>query len=454
MNWIVNIFLWGCVLPVLPIEYFLLRNEIKFKKNIVVGVTLPYEARNHVDVKRQLERYRKELKWVFSSLLALSVPCWFIQKLSVTMFVWGIWLLLIVVLPNIPYARCNLRLKEVKCANGWSHQSRDVLWVDTAALPKEKWCSPWLFVPAVILCLLPVVWDRDFMWIYLMDAVSVLGCWAGYRYLYRNRAEVVDANRELTKILSHIRRRNWGKVWLHCAYSLAGINIAMWLLIEQPVWGVVLILLLSMLLILAAVRIEFVTRRVQEKLTAESGREWYTDEDDKWIWGLLYYNPNDNRVMINNRVGLNSTLNLARPAGKVFAGLVALVLIAIPFMGLLLDGVDSKPLDLQLSDTVLAASYGNSVYEIGIGEIEEVELLDELPEDLVRVGGIGAQNLLKGRFRSRELGNLTLCLDPQCPPFLLIKTTDGRLFLFGAREASAESIFVQLLGELDRLHKS
>lgn len=449
MNWIVNIFLWGCVLPILPIEYFLLRNEIKFKKNIVVGVTLPYEARNHAEVTHQLERYIKELKWIFFSLLALSVPCWFIRKMSVAMFLWGVWLLLVVVLPNIPYARCNRNLKEVKHVNGWSHQPRDVLWVDTAAIPAEKWHSPWLFVPAVILCLLPIGWDRELLWLYIMDAVSVLGCWAGYRYLYRNRAEVVDANRELSKVLSRVRRRNWGKVWLYCAYSLVGINIAIWLLLEQPVWGLVFILLLSALLLFAAVRIEFVTRRVQEKLTAESGREWYADEDDKWIWGLLYYNPNDNRVMINNRVGLNSTFNLARPAGKFFAGLVVLVLLAIPFMGFSLDGVGGKPLDLQINDTILTASYGNSSYEIAVEDIEEMELLDELPENLVRVRGIGASNLLKGRFRSRELGNLTLCLDPQCPPFLMIKMTDGRQFLLGTRDASViETVFVQLSNEM------
>ena len=190
------------------------------------------------------------------------------------------------------------------------------------------------------------------------------------------------------------------------------------------------------------------TRSVQEKLTRESGKEWYADEDDKLIWGLFYYNPNDKRVMINNRVGLNSSVNLARPGGKIFAGFVALIMLAIPFMGFMLDGVDSKPLDLQISDAIVTASYGNSSYEVGIGEIEEIRLYDELPEGLVRIGGVGAEHLLKGRFRSQKLGNITLCLDPNSPPFLMLRTEDGRQFLFGTREASVtETVFACLQTE-------
>ena len=434
MSWFASLFLWGCILPVLPIEYFVMRDEVKFKKNIVVGVTLPYEARNNANVMRRLDQYQQELKGVCFLLLVVALPCVLIRTIGAAFFAWGVWLILAIVLPNIPYARCNLDLKKIKCANGWSRQPSDVLWVDTAAIPNEKWISPWLFAPAVLLSVLPVVCDREMIAVYFLDAVCAFGCWIGYRYLYRNRAEVVDANQELSHVLSRVRRRNWGKVWIYSAYFLALINLSIWLMIQQTVFGLVLLLLLSALLMCAAIHIEFLTRRVQEKLTAESGKEWYLDEDDKWIWGLVYYNPNDSRTIINNRVGINSSLNLARPAGKFLTGLVVLILLSMPFMGFMLDGIGSKPLDLQISDTVITASCGSSIYEINIVDLDEVELLDALPQGLVRIGGTGAEHLLKGKFRSPELGNITLCLDPQCPPFLLIKTTDGRQFLFGTRE--------------------
>lgn len=437
MNWTISIILWACILPVLPILYVVMRNEVRFKKNIVVGVTLPYAARDHADVTRRLEQYKRELKWVFLFLLLIAVPGFFVERTGTAMFVWGVWILLMIALPNIPFIRCNRDLKEIKSANGWSRQSREVVYVDTAAIPEEAWLSPWLFVPAVLLCLLPIVWDRELMVIYLVDAVCALGCWAGYRCLYRNRSETVDANRELSQVLSRVRRRNWGRMWRYCAYFMALINIAMWLLINHVVLSMVLILGISALLVYAAVRIEFATRRVQEKLTTESGKAWYVDEDDKWIWGLFYYNPNDSRTIINTRVGMNSTINLAKPAGKVFTGFTIILLLMIPFFGFLMDGVGSKPTEIQISNDVLVASHGSSVYEVEIGDIASVELLDALPDGLQRVYGTGTENLLKGKFRADEYGNMTLCLDPQCPPFLLIQTNSGQYYLFGMRETGA-----------------
>lgn len=445
MNWIVNLLLWGSILPLLPIEYHLMRNEIKFKKNIVVGVTLPHESRYHAGIKLRLDRYVRELKLIFLLLVLAAIPCIPVRPLGAAMFVWGIWILLVITLPYIPYIRCNRDLKVIKLENGWNYQPRDVLFVDTAAIPKEKWHSPWLFIPSVLLCLLPILWDRMLIWVYLLNGACALSCWLCYRYLYRNRAELVDADQELSQVLSHIRRRNWGKVWLYCAYSLAAVNLAMWLVIQNAVFGLVLILLLSALVVYAAVRIEFLTRRVQEKLTLESGKAWYTDEDDKWIWGLFYYNPNDTHSIINNRVGTNSTFNLARPAGKIFTGVTVIVLLSIPFMGFMFSGVGEKPLDLSVSDSMITASYSSSLYEVEIETIESVELLDQLPQGMNRVYGVGAEKLLMGRFRSNELGDITLCLDPQCPPFLLIKTTDGRQFLFGTRDpAVAETVLSRI----------
>ena len=39
--------LWLCVIWMPVLMYFMLRNETKFKKNIAVGVTLPYEGVSH-----------------------------------------------------------------------------------------------------------------------------------------------------------------------------------------------------------------------------------------------------------------------------------------------------------------------------------------------------------------------------------------------------------------------
>ena len=51
-----SIIAWAVMLPVLPIVYFMQKNECKPEKNIIVGVTLPYEAQEDAEVLALLER--------------------------------------------------------------------------------------------------------------------------------------------------------------------------------------------------------------------------------------------------------------------------------------------------------------------------------------------------------------------------------------------------------------
>ena len=53
---------WLPALPVLPVVYFVLKNECKPKKNIVVGVTLPWEGLRDEAVLALLERYKREMR--------------------------------------------------------------------------------------------------------------------------------------------------------------------------------------------------------------------------------------------------------------------------------------------------------------------------------------------------------------------------------------------------------
>ena len=110
-----------------------------------------------------------------------------------------------------------------------------IVTVDMSAMPDSKWMSPWLFVPALVLCLIPMLFDMDFVFLYLMDAVMVVLCWLGYRYLYRNKAEMVDDNSTVTAALSRIRRIQWGKMWLLCAYAMAAMNWLAYLTMYSPV---------------------------------------------------------------------------------------------------------------------------------------------------------------------------------------------------------------------------
>lgn len=275
--------------------------------------------------------------------------------------------------------------------------------------------------------------------------LTIIIFWLSYRYLYRNKSEIVDLNVNLTKTLTQVRRHNWGVFWLISAYSMVLFNIGLLLSKYSSILMLATIIITTLIIVIAAFRIEFKTRKVQELLTKNSGDDFYIDEDDNWIGGVVYYNPNDTKLIINNRIGINSTFNLAKTSGKVIGLILVLILIAMPFTGVILGGMENKPIGLEIVDNIVISTNGPTKYEIPLEDIVEVELIDKLPEKLVRTWGTGMENLLKGNFSSPSTGNMKLCLDPNVAPFIFITMKNGDKYMFGVRDKDeTEKIYLKL----------
>ena len=439
--------MWGLTIWVPVLMCVLNINEAKFKKNLAVGVTFPRAGREDPDVLRLLKGFKREQIVLCLALMALGVLCLVLGWPGIDFLPYFLWIDLMIVAQFVSYARWNGKLKAVKRAKGWTVPALRAASVTAAAVPVKRpgW---WWFIAAGVVAAVPAVFDREMWFAYLLDAAIALGCWAGAKYLYRNRAEAVDENDAVTQALTRVRRRAWDRVWVLCAWMMAVISICIWLSTALPAAGGGAVMLLTVVLALAvcavAVALEFRVRRVQEKLTASSGEGFYVDEDDKWLFGQLYYDPNDSRTVVNNRTGVNSTVNLARPGGKVLMAFVLILLIvAMPVMGVCFDMMGPEPLVIE-DGALVAASWGED-YVLPLEEIESAEIIDALPENGVRVMGIGLDSFLKGRFKI-DGGDATLCLDPRTGPWLKVTMTDGTLYLLGGG-GSREDILA-LLGQI------
>ena len=270
-----RIILWLSVIWLVPLMYFFLRNETKFKKNIAVGVTLPYEARTHPEVLVLSARFKKELDWICLALLALAAALMLLPvSFGLMMTIWLVWVDLCVVLPLIPYIRCNRALKALKKARGWSRPTGRQAVADlTMAARLEKKASPVTFVLALAVSALPVWWALG--WgetmeglILLTGPACVLLFWVCWRFAYRREAEVVDENEELTAALTGLRRQGWRKCWVWGGWFMALVNLGLAFGFRWPLMGTVLLVVLSGALMTAMVGLEFQLRKLQEKLTA------------------------------------------------------------------------------------------------------------------------------------------------------------------------------------------
>ncbi len=430
-----NLFLWAAALPVLPILYFVQKNECKPKKNIIVGVTLPYEAQGDGEVLALLERYKREMKLTCWIMLAVVLPCLFLRSAGAHLTVWMLWIDAVSVVFFIPYVRCNKALRRLKETRGWrrTEEAPQVVTDLQAAAEGMRWLSPWWFLPPFLIALIPLLFEREVWWAWTACAALVPVFYLCYRHLYRNRAEVVDADSQRTMALTRIRRYNWGKFWLVMAWATGIFNALLWLTLDHVWLCMGVCLLYGVLTVAEAVGIEFRVRRLQEKLTADSGRGYYVDEDDRWIWGIFYYNPNDARLMVNARTGINSTFNLARRSGQVLMGLGLVIMLALPLTGVWEMGMERAPVELEVTETELVGSHYGGEWSVVLEDIAEIQVLAERPK-LRRVAGTGMESALTGQFSAEDWGRVTVCLDPRTGPWLLVTAEDGTLYLFGASE--------------------
>ena len=448
-----NLILWLSLCWIPLMIYAMLGNETKFKKNIAVGVTFPQAGREDPEVLAQLKRFRTAQRWLCLALMALAVVGALLPwDLGWSMTAFLVWIDLCVVLPYLPYVRCNRALRQIKADRGWARRGegrRVTVDLRSAATPVRELSLGHFLLPALA-ALLPSLWcfwkgETAFALTLLVNAALTLSCYLLYRYALRRKSEVVDGNTDLTEVLTRLRRQHWRRLSLWTAWYLALLSLGMLWSYYRPLLGMTAVLALTLVLLLLVLRQEFSLRRMQEKLTADSGVGEYVDEDDKWLWGLFYYDPDDSRLIVNNRVGGNTTVNLARRAGQVFMGLTAALLLFLPLIGVWMVQMERTPVTVAVEGEALVARHMGTRYAVALEDIEAVTLVEERPR-IARIVGTGMDSVQKGSYSSEAWGPLTACLDPRTGPWLLVETGE-ETYLFGAtRAGEAEEAYRQLEG--------
>ena len=124
---------------------------------------------------------------------------------------------------------------------------------------------------------------------------------------------------------------------------------------------------------------------------------------------------------------MGTTVNLARPGGKVLMIIALAAILCIPCICGWVIAEEYTPITAELSQDALVITHLTR-QEIPLGEITAVTLLPELPSAR-RVAGSGMEHLRKGAYDVEGYGRCTLSLDPTSPPFLAIQAEDATYFI-------------------------
>ncbi|MBS6195213.1 MAG: hypothetical protein KH828_06500 [Clostridiales bacterium] len=447
---IINLMILTAIYLALPLMYIMMRNNTVAKKGLILSVTLPAEAQKDPEVQACCQTFRKELKVMFWVLTAVLLPCIFLPWVSVVVTISMVWLLIALVLPFLIYGRGYKNLLTLKRRRGWLTPDAGQTVVELSPMKLPKPLKPIWFIPPMVLSVLPVLscildeLDPGWALFLIITAVTCLSVTAlslvFYRLIYRQRSDTVDDNQDLTAALTRVRRYNWNKFWLLSAWMTSLYSIAVWISDGSMVWYLIVTLVYTTVLLIASVQTEFAARRAQQRLTQSLLTSPQVDEDEYWLWGQIYYNPNNNHTFVNERVGMGISMNMARPAGKILVGFSVLLLLFMPLIGVWLMVEEFTPVTMSFtSDTVIMEHTGRE-YAVELTDVTRASLLTELP-DSQKIMGTGMENLLKGSFSVVGIGSAKLCLNPHAEDFLLLETKD-ETYLFSGKPGQAEEILL------------
>lgn len=443
-----TIIAWGTLLVSVACLYFMLRNETKFKKNIVLGVTLPKEAHDDPDVQANLKAFRNNLGWLCLVLALLCAGGMLIPDLSIAMVGWSIGILLVLLLPNLVYFRAHGKLRILKEERHWTLQTEKKIRVDVSTMISYEKPRLLGYVLPALLCGLLALLQRELWYIHGLSALTAIMSFVMARFCYRKKSETVDGNAERTKQLSRLRYQMWKRVMRLTAWQAVLISASVCLLPGSAAACLTMLIVTSLLYAGVVVYLEMSTRRMQEKLTEESGTAWYVDEDDLWLGGMFYYNPNDSHVIVNNRVGTGTTFNMATKTGKcVTIGAVLMILGSALLCGFI-GWEDRSPIRLELAEASVICESGTTRYVIPTEKIRNVQLVEAMPEGLFRTNALGGQHLYKGSFTGGGMEDLKIIADPTVPPYLKVTADEEQYYMFGTRDpALTQAVYEQLKRE-------
>lgn len=130
-----------------------------------------------------------------------------------------------------------------------------------------------------------------------------------------------------------------------------------------------------------------------------------------------------------------------RKKSYIISTSIAVVTISFLFVVSYL-GFQEAELTLKENSFEISGVYGD---EWRFEDITQVDLVEEMPEVLLRTNGYGMQSISKGHFKVKDYGSSLLFIYKGHSPYLLIKTNDDTIFINAKDAEKTKDWYYQLV---------
>ena len=170
------------------------------------------------------------------------------------------------------------------------------------------------------------------------------------------------------------------------------------------------------------------------------------DEDDHWIGGMFYYNPNNKRLNISKRAGVGTTFNLAHPIGKLAGVLICITFLVIMASLVYIGMAEATPLKLKIENNKLICHQLTDEYEIDIADIRDIEWGEDVSDlRFFKVSGFGISNLYKGNFTVNNEVGCKVFLNPEEGRYIKVVTDEYIYYISASTSDETRAIYDTLI---------
>lgn len=448
----------ACMYPVVLILYALLCGQSNPRGGLLFGARLAEYLAKEPAVLEIRRKFRARLRVVTLVMAAIPLTFLLLPWFSIQLFLWILWVFALIVVIYIPYVRANKAVRRWKAETGHAEPGERAIFVELKQLGELRQTQFAQFWPAILLTGLVLITIFITQW----GEPAVIGsavCFALMTPLYagcgawmdRQRLKVISADSDVNLNYNRAMRQQWNRVWHLYAWlnTLYLLGYALCLTIGgllpgmgYLLWGS-LVYVAALLVVLVWLMVK--NHQLDKAYRGRMDLVGYVNDDENWLWGLIYYNPGDFRVGVEKRFGIGTTINMATPVGKAMAVVLAVVLVGSTALCAWPIALEFTPISLTVEGEALVARQIRADYVIEVDDIQELTLVEELPS-MAKSNGTGMETLLKGTFRRTEDGmRVKVFLDPENGCFLTFAANDTTYYMSCADDGETRALYETLL---------
>lgn len=434
----------------------------KFSQRAVFyGVRIPISFEKKEDLIKEDKNYKRNLNICFLLTVLLSI----LIMIKVSEEYWSIILIFSVFLfifeNSLCFYKTNKKVKTIKKRENWEDLLTDenIVVVDIKAKGRnyEK-LSKWYFAPPVLLFLLVFfIALRNWKEVEIIGLITflftIIILFFSFLSISKSKQNLNGGNVEEIRVQSIKFRRIMSIFIIMFTYAIAilftAINLGNMNLISTKNEFIIAttMSIFSIILGFALIIYSYKVGQSGKNISIEkSGQDKDTliinrEDDDNYIFGMIYYNPNDPAFFVEKRAGVGWTVNVARPMGKVAIALTALLIIGTIVMTVYAS--TSMKVDLQIREQVITIK---GMYSENIDRKDIVELYFEksLPPIAAKQNGGAIGNKKVGYFRTKDGEKVKLFIEDDKNSVIKIATKEKIIYINYEEKEKTEALFNEL----------